>query len=243
MDTSVSEPVTFLDGRIVLYNADCRDMLPTLAKVDAVVTDPFWGIERSSGSTNTARGKANYKSPFEDTRESVRTIAVPAVIAALALANGRGIVTPGSPCAWLYPEPDVLGGFYQPASVGLNRWGRASLNPVLFYGRDPRSGKAILPTVIQVTEPPSCYDHPCAKPMKATEWMVERASLPNETVLDPFLGSGTCGVAAVKLGRRFIGIEIDEGYFKIACKRIEEATRQPDLFIERAPEPKQEAFL
>lgn len=50
-------------------------------------------------------------------------------------------------------------------------------------------------------------------------------------VLDPFMGSGTTGVAAVKLGRRFIGIEIDEGYFRIACRRIEEATRQPDMFV------------
>ena len=63
-----------------------------------------------------------------------------------------------------------------------------------------------------------------------------------DTILDPFMGSGTTGVAAVKLGRRFVGIEIEEKYFQIAVRRIEEATKQPDFFVEPAPAPKQEAF-
>jgi len=56
------------------------------------------------------------------------------------------------------------------------------------------------------------------------------------------MGSGTTGVAAVKLGRRFIGIEIEPRYFDIACRRIEEASKQADLFIEPAPTPKQETM-
>ena len=62
------------------------------------------------------------------------------------------------------------------------------------------------------------------------------------TILDPFMGSGTTGVACVKLGRRFIGIEIDEGYFDIACKRITEAYAQPDFFVERPAPPVQLAL-
>jgi site-specific DNA-methyltransferase (adenine-specific)/modification methylase len=73
-------------------------------------------------------------------------------------------------------------------------------------------------------------------------WCVERLSA--KTILDPFMGSGTTGVAAVKLGRRFIGIEIEPRYFDIACRRIEEATRQPDMFIEPTrPIAVQEAML
>lgn len=66
---------------------------------------------------------------------------------------------------------------------------------------------------------------------------VNRASLPNALVLDPFMGSGTTGVACAKLGRRFVGIEVDAGYFQTACQRIDDAYRQADLFI-ASPEPK-----
>ena len=66
---------------------------------------------------------------------------------------------------------------------------------------------------------------------------------PHALCLDPFMGSGTTGVACAKLGRKFIGIEIDEGYFQIACDRIRKAYAQPDMFVPRAPEPTQEAML
>ncbi len=72
--------------------------------------------------------------------------------------------------------------------------------------------------------------------------LVERASLTGDKILDPFMGSGTTGVAAVKLGRKFIGIEIEPKYFDIACRRISDASKQPDMFIER-PNPKQEAMF
>ena len=74
-------------------------------------------------------------------------------------------------------------------------------------------------------------------------WLVQRASLSGETVLDPFMGSGTTGVACVKLGRKFIGIELDEGYFDIACRRIAEAYRQPDMFIEPPAPPAEQMAL
>jgi DNA modification methylase len=75
------------------------------------------------------------------------------------------------------------------------------------------------------------------------EWCL--GFLPNaKTILDPFMGSGTTGVACQKLGRAFIGIELDPEYFSIACKRVDEAMRQPDLFIAPAPDkPVQENFL
>jgi site-specific DNA-methyltransferase (adenine-specific) len=63
-------------------------------------------------------------------------------------------------------------------------------------------------------------------------WLVDLSSRYNELILDPFMGSGTTGVACVKLGRRFIGIEIDPGYFEIACQRIRDAYAQGDLFRE-----------
>lgn len=85
-------------------------------------------------------------------------------------------------------------------------------------------------------------DHPHQKPTWLVEYFITR--LPDaDTILDPFMGSGTTGVACVNLGRKFIGIEIEPKYFDIACRRIEEAYRQPRLFAEPTPKPKQEALL
>jgi DNA modification methylase len=84
--------------------------------------------------------------------------------------------------------------------------------------------------------------HPTQKPVALMEWCL--GFLPNaETILDPFMGSGTTGVACVKLGRKFTGIELDEGYFDIACKRIEDAYKQPDMFVAPPAKPVQEAML
>jgi site-specific DNA-methyltransferase (adenine-specific) len=217
-------------GNAVLYLADCRAVLPTLHGIDAVVTDPPFGIEGSSGSKNIERGKCNYTDAFEDSREYVKQVCVPAVEAALALCNGRGAVTPGTPCLWLYPEPAALGGFHQPATVGLNRWGRANFGPVCFYGKDPRAGKRISDTVLKVIEPASDDRHPCAKPIRAMQWIVDRVSLEGESILDPFMGSGTTGVACANLGRSFVGIELEPKYFEIAVERIRAAQAQIRLF-------------
>ncbi len=85
--------------------------------------------------------------------------------------------------------------------------------------------------------------HPTQKPIAVMEWVIEQATSQGDHILDPFMGSGTTGVAAVKLGRRFTGIEIDEGYFDIARRRIEAALKEPDMFIEPPKPMKQESFL
>jgi DNA modification methylase len=72
--------------------------------------------------------------------------------------------------------------------------------------------------------------HPCAKPIAMMRWLVWRASVESETVLDPFMGSGTTGIAALAGGRKFIGIEIEPKYFDVACERIENAQRQQRMF-------------
>ncbi len=72
--------------------------------------------------------------------------------------------------------------------------------------------------------------HPCPKPIQYAQWLVSRAAEMGQTVIDPFMGSGTTGVACANLGRKFIGIEIEPKYFDIACRRIEQAYKQPRLF-------------
>lgn len=85
--------------------------------------------------------------------------------------------------------------------------------------------------------------HPTEKPVQLMSEIVRDYTQPGQAVLDPFLGSGTTLVACAKLGRKGIGIELDPGYFDIACRRVEEAYRQPDLFVERPAPPKQEVLL
>lgn len=219
-------------GDATLYLGDCLDILPTLGKVDAVITDPPYGIGKRTGNESAKRQHKNVYTVFNDTREFVQTTVIPAVNLSLQIAS-RVLLTPGSKNMWLYPEPDVLGGFYQPASMGMCSWGRQTFQPILYYGKDPKAGKTIQHTCYQLTEPPSDERHPCAKPIKAWTVVVDRGSLQGETVLDPFMGSGTTGVACMNLGRKFIGIEIEEKYFDIACQRIEEAYKQPRLFDEK----------
>ncbi|MFN8992864.1 MAG: DNA methyltransferase, partial [Pseudomonadota bacterium] len=86
-------------------------------------------------------------------------------------------------------------------------------------------------------------DHPTQKPIEVMRWVIGHLPDDARTILDPFMGSGTTGVAAVKLGRKFIGIEIEPKYFDIACKRISDALKQPDMFIERPKPVKQEGFF
>ncbi len=230
-------------GDCTLYLADCMDVLPTLGKVDAVVTDPPYGLGAPSGTLSLARAHKRSYISTDDTEANVIDVYVPAIKAALRLSGGRGLVTPGGKNAWHYPKPDVLGGFYQPASCGMCAWGRQTFQPILFYGKDPNAGKTIQHTTYLLTEAASTDLHPCAKPMKATQWMVGRVSVENETILDPFMGSGTTGVACVKMGRKFIGIEREESYFEIACKRIREAYAQPDMFVEPPKQMKQDTLL
>ena len=85
-------------------------------------------------------------------------------------------------------------------------------------------------------------EHPTQKPVELMEWCITQVGNAR-SILDPFMGSGTTGVAAVQMGRKFIGIEREERYFQIACKRIEDAQRQVDMFIEPMKKEEQAALL
>jgi site-specific DNA-methyltransferase (adenine-specific) len=104
----------------------------------------------------------------------------------------------------------------------MSPWGFAGYNPVLFYGKDPRDGKGQSSVMTSLTQRASTTEHPCAKPEKAMLWMANKASVEGETILDPFMGSGTTLRAAKDLNRHSIGIEIEEKYCEIAAKRLQQ---------------------
>lgn len=223
------------DCRLIL--GDCREVLPTLSKVDAVVTDPPYGVEYDGSRTKHGTNGFAYAS-FDDTPEAIAEICVPAVRAAVALARSA-VVTPGNANAHKYDPPRAMGAIYYPSGANSGPWGFVCSQPLFYYGKDPYLANALgrLPSAFASSEATDrTVHHPCPKPIGQMKWLVNRVSMPRETVLDPFMGSGTTGVACVKLGRRFIGIEIEPKYFDIACSRIEEAYKQPDLFVQRPSE-------
>ena len=229
-------------GDCTLYRADCREVLPLLPKVDAVISDPPYGVD------------FKYESHVDD--PNAYPDFMREVVAAVEKIRGDG------PCVFWqgmlncdrwhewFPKGFRLfaacKGFvqYRPTPVQF------SWDPVIFWGTP-----AVGPCVerkdwhAQMKAPFGAgrerVDHPCPRPVEQVCYVVETFSDDEQTILDPFMGSGTTGVACVKLGRKFIGIEIDEKYFEIACKRIRDAYAQPDFFVEasKPEQPKQEALL
>lgn len=237
-------------GDCTLYRGDAREVLPTLKHVDAVVTDPPWGVllrgktlQMSHRSKKSMLRHGQYE--HEDTPQYVETVVIPIINLCRALASCT-VVTPGMRCLWLYPPAKDLGCFFSAGGTGMGSWGFTCMQPILYYGKDPYLAKGL------GSQPNSCGQiypndanqqrHPCAKPVRWMQWLVNRASLEGMIILDPFAGSFTTGVAAVSLGRRFIGIELNRTYFEFGCQRIEEAYRQPDFFLSIAQQPSQLAL-
>ena len=240
-----------LSKDVTLYLGDCRDILPTLGKVDAVVTDPPYGVNLSGKvwhSTNrrkTVKSAVTYAS-YEDTANNFDAVVVPALQSALDLAD-CGLVFMADKSLWRLPQGVALGGIFSPAGTGLGSWGFQCFMHCVFYGRDPylAAKKGSRPTGRYglYANDANTIGHPCAKPIQAMEWAVGRASLEGAIILDPFMGSGTTGVACVQLGRKFIGIELELRYFDIAVKRISAELARPRLPLEEPrPLARQEAF-
>jgi DNA modification methylase len=211
----------------VIYCGDCLEVLPLLLdeSIDLVVTDPPYGIGGTSGTKGKMRSHKLAYNGFLDSPEYIKKTVIPAFKLSLQICN-RAIVTPGPICLCYYPNPDSFGCLWQPATVAMQKWGRADSQPIFYYGKDPRSGKTIDFCSIKNTEGPPKTIHPCAKPIKIWSWLLNKGSLVGQLILDPFLGSGTTALAAKQLGRKFIGIEIEPKYCEIAKIRLS----QEELF-------------
>jgi len=217
---------TIGDCKLIL--GDCREVLETLGPVDAVVTDPPYGIDFNYASHDDSLSK------WYELMNAV----VP-----LCRSAAQFVIMPS--CAikrlgWWYENhaPDWIVAWHKgspghQSAVGFNDW-----EPHLAWGRPSRPMHDYFSTACGF----EINGHPCPKPLAYSSWLVARAAGTGQTILDPFMGSGTTGVACVNLGRSFIGIEREPSYFDIACRRIEQAYKQPRLFDEPAPKPVQEAF-
>jgi len=216
----VSQPTII--GNAVLYNADCLEILPTLGKVDAVVTDPPYGI--GFGAKHT-KWSANRGVVLGDWDKEAPDIAPLLEIGAEQIIWGGERFNLPVTRGWLtWAKPDAAPTF---ASTEFAWTSQDRPARHFTYSVGATNGERV--------------GHPTQKPLALMEWCL--GFLPKaETILDPFMGSGTTGVACAKLGRKFIGIEIEPKYFDIACRRIEQAYAQPDLYIAAPPKAVQEGL-
>lgn len=229
LGVNVVEPVTI--GRAQLWLGDCRDILPTLARVDAVVTDPPYGIASvwkggfsSKHGWGKAKDEAGLRNEWDEAIPTQDTLAL--VLAAadqVIIWGGNYFPLPPSRC-WLV-------------------WNKPERNFTLAEAELAWTNRDNVVRVCDAPRSESDREHPTQKPVSVMRFSIEKVK--GRTILDPFMGSGTTGVAAVQMGRDFIGIEREPKYFDIACRRLEEAQKQADLFIEQpaAPKPVQEGLL
>jgi len=210
---------------ITIYHGDSFSIIQSLGTVQLLLTDPPYGVsgEKNTKNAQRAGGRKNAYTQFVDSPEYVCSVVIPIIGAAMFISE-RAIITPGNKCVTYYPPPASFGCFFQPASVGLQPWGRADSQPILYYGKSPRGGKELPSCKCShtLTESPENNGHPCPKPISAWTKLLWLGSVDGDTVLDPFMGSGTTLRAAKDLGRKAIGIEIEERYCEIAARRLEQ---------------------
>jgi site-specific DNA-methyltransferase (adenine-specific) len=218
-------------GGATLYLGDMLELLPLVGDVDAVVTDPPYGILNldSAGSTTAVRksprqqGSGALKNRILNTSNVEWDIAPPQEVFDLLRSMSQHQIIWGGNYFPLPPARAILAWDKEQPWPNFSQvelaWTSLNRPAALFR--------------VSATRGTPDKQHPTQKPLSLMSWCLE--FLPAAiTVLDPYMGSGTTGVAAIQSGRRFVGIERDEKYFEIACRRIEQAVAQGQLF---APAP------
>jgi site-specific DNA-methyltransferase (adenine-specific) len=214
----------YQDEAVTVYCAPCETVLSWLGPVDAVITDPPYGVGLTEKVMKGHRITAS--STYADTEASI----LPNILAVVAWAKAsakRAVITTGVRLVFSYPKPDAMGCIYCPVGAGRDAWGFGCFHPILYYGKCPYLAKGLgsRPNSFSSTHPgmhvtKEQWDHPCPKPIEWMRWLVNRGSLPGETLLDPFAGTGTTGIAARELGRKAILIEQEEQYCAIIVQRL-----------------------
>ena len=217
-------------GDAELYCGDCLEILPTLDKVDAVVTDPPYGIgeaagkakTRTSGLSSAQRGADAFRKDYGDDDWDDKTLDEELKTAMrlaqwLIVFGGNYYDLPPTSC-WLVWDKLNGNTDFADCELAWTNLKKAVRKKAYLWNGCMREERHIART------------HPTQKPVGIMEWAVEHLPHKAQTILDPFMGSGTTGVACMNLGRKFIGIELEPKYFDIACERIDQAQRQGRLF-------------
>lgn len=226
---------TLAEG-VTLYLGDCREILPTIREVDSIITDPVW----PNVPSGSIAGADDPWGLWGDT--------------CLVLPQHRRIIVvmrcdsdPRFLCS--IPREKIFLRSMQLPYVMPGYLGRIlGGDETAYWFGEPimrQPGRIVIPgrgpSIQPGGRPPN--GHPMSRAQGHFDWLCRWASDDGETILDPFMGSGTTGVAAVNLSRKFIGIEIEPKYFDIACHRIQATLDEPDLYIAKPKLTKQESML
>jgi len=236
-------------GDAVLYNGDCLEVMAEIGRADHMIFDPPYEATLHAaknslkGRKHRNDGVAELKgldfAPIDAIRDDVVRLGEAhcngwfiAFCTVEGAAKWADAINASSlkykrACVWVKPDstPQLNGqGPAQGAEIfvtawdgsGFAKWNSGGKRGVYTHcvnvGRDGR--------------------HPTEKPIPLMRELLQDFTNPGQTILDPFMGSGTTGVACAKMGRKFIGVELDTKYFEIACERIEKAYAQGDMFVE-----------
>jgi len=209
-------------GDCTLYLGDCMEVMPLLDRVDAVVTDPPYGIKEGNkkgqtrgvlASPRNYRGADNWDDKIMQKEiDFCRSISNNQII-----FGGNYYDLPPTSCFLVWDKMNGSNDFAD-CELAWTNMKKAVRRIQWLWNGMIRKGDDV-------------REHPTQKPIGVMKWCITHLPDDANLILDPFMGSGTTGVACAEMGREFIGIEIDEEYFDISCKRIEEAYRQGDLFI------------
>lgn len=234
---------TRIIGNACLFLGDAREILPTIGPFDAVVTDPPYGIGEDGGkAAGRQRRQGGNSKALADQREYADlqwdTAPIdPALMAMVRSAarwqiifGGNYYDCPPASCWLVWDKENGANDFADCELAWTNlpkavRRIRFMWNGMLRQNGEERG------------------DHPTQKPIGVMEWALNQLPQGSHSIIDPFMGSGTTGVACARLGLAFIGIEREPSYFDIACRRIEEAYRQPRLFTDQPAKPVQQSLL
>lgn len=196
-------------GNAELYHGDCREILPTLPKVDAVITDPPYGLaEKLQGGT---WGK-KYEGEHKDWDAKAADGALFAGFKKAIVWGGNYMALPPSRCWLVWYKRDAV---------------RTMADCELAWTSFDANARVFDWTIAATNA--ERVGHPTQKPVALMKWSIQQAG-DAEIICDPFMGSGTTGVAAMEMSKQFIGIEKERKYFDIACERIERAQQQLKLF-------------
>ena len=218
-------------GSATLILGDCMEVLPTLGRFDAVITDPPYGIGAYKNGT-MGGGVLAKQSTYDAVDWDEKPISLDLINNLLNVGKtiiifgGNYFSLPPARCWLIWDKDNGLNKFADAEMAWTNIEGAVRLKKYKWQGmlQENMKNKEV-------------REHPTQKPVPIMAWCIEQAGNP-ATILDPFMGSGTTGVAAIQLGRTFTGIEREPKYFDIACKRIEQAYAQGQLF--EPIQPKQE---